>query len=114
MENQKLLDVVALAAQLQAVACEENDILSVTYDKYGTQRNHVMVHVSSPEMVDAVSSDAKLGFTTILNFVYYARKPHITVFSVLSADEAMAHTGKNYAEILELMEDHTKNGFDLY
>ena len=116
MENQKILDVVALAAQLQAVACEEIEIISVSYDRYLPDfsfRPGVSVHVSSPEMVDAVSDCTEIRRFGLYDVEYSAKISNVKVFALLTIEKAMKHTGMSWEEIIKLLEGHD-NGDDLY
>lgn len=106
MRNKKILDVVALAAQLQAVACEEIEILSVSYDKHSPDFSFlpgVSVHVGSPEMVDAVSDCAKIRRFGLYDVEYFAKISNVKVFALLTIEKAMEHTGMSREEIVELV-----------
>lgn len=116
MENQKILDVVVLAAHLHAVARKEIEIISVSYDKHSLSfsfRPGVNVHVGSPKMVDAVSDCAKIRRFGLSDVEYFAKISNVKVFAILTIEKAMEHTGMSREEIVKLLEDNN-NGDDLY
>ena len=101
MKNTNMYEIMRLSEHLRAMVCSDGEIISVNYAKMFGPR--LSIQVRSPKTVDEIATTVKMrrNFDYIR---YYVESDNIEVFTLITRDKAMKHTGKSFEEIEEILD----------